>query len=378
MMQTSSNDPGAVQRRHDVLGAMLGGRNNNLNLIRIVAASAVLFSHGFSITTGNDMREPFRAQTGLSLGQFSVAVFFAISGLLIARSFDRRENLAHFVAARFLRLWPGLLAVLCLSAFVLGPAITDLPRSVYWHAHDTWTFVPRNLSLYNRQHELPGVFTNAPYGPEMNSSLWSLFYEVACYVVVVVLGGLGLMRRGWVFSAFMAFVVVAHCWSATHHPTNGLLYRLQVMAFFGFPFALGMAAYVWRDNLPIKGWLTIAIWLVPAVLYNTAYEPTGLMIALAYTAFYCAFVPKGAVLLYNRLGDYSYGIYIYAFPTQQVFEKYFPHLSPIQHIACAAPVVLVLAVLSWHGLESHALTLARPIANHFRRLGRSQEPVNAA
>ena len=357
------------------MGGMLGGRDNNLNLIRIVAAGAVLVSHSFAITSGDDMREPFRAQTGLSLGQFGVVVFFAISGLLIARSFDRRENLAHFIASRFLRLWPGLLVMVCLAAFVMGPVLTDLPVATYWHSPGTWTFVPRNLTLYFRQHDLPGVFGHAPFGPEVNSSLWSLFYEVACYATVVLLGLLGLMRRGWRFALFMVLVVAAQLWATTHPPADGLLYRLRVLGFFGFPFALGMAAYVWRDSLLINGWIALAVWLIPLALYRTAFEPTGLMIGLTYTAYYLAFVPKGAVLAYNRVGDYSYGIYIYAFPMQQMLEHFAPNLSPLQHMACAAPVVLIAAIASWHGLERRALALARPLSE--RMLGLSVRPVPA-
>ena len=352
----ASTDPA----RADTLNAYLGGRNNNLNLIRIVAASAVLVSHSYVLTTGDPGQKPLVAQTGLSLGTFSVIVFFAISGLVIARSFDRRSSLAHFIAARVLRLWPGLLVVLALSAFVIGPAVTTLPWRAYWYHHALWTYVPVNFTLVFRQDALPGVFDASPFGNSVNGSLWSLFYVVSCYGVVVLLGLLGLLRRGWAFTLFMAIVVAAHLWALTHRPPNGLMFRLQVFAFYGFPFALGIAAYVWRDHLPIKGWLALAVWLLPLAFHATIYEPTGLMIALTYTSYYLAFVPQGVVLLYNRLGDYSYGIYIYAFPAQQILVNYFPHMSPVQHMACAAPIVLLFAIASWHGFESHALVLARP------------------
>lgn len=355
------------------LDGFLGGRNNNLNLLRIVAASAVLVSHGYALTTGDPTREPLLALTGLTLGTFSVVVFFAISGLLIARSFDRRKSLAHFLAARFLRLWPGLLVLACLSAWVMGPAVTVLPWRAYWHDHATWTYVPRTLTLYFLQGELPGVFAHNAFPREVNGSLWSLFYEVACYAVVAVLGLGGLLRGGWKFAVFMALVLAAQVWAATHSPAAGVLFRLRTLAFYGFPFALGIAAYVWRQNLPIKGWLALAIWLLPVALHGSAYEPTGLMIALAYTSYFLAFVPQGAILQYNRLGDYSYGIYIYAFPLQQILANYFPGLSPELHIACAAPLVLLCAIASWHGLESRALALAHPLANRFHRRQASEK-----
>eukprot|EP01042_Synura_sphagnicola_P036094 gene36094-46190_t len=99
------------------------------------------------------------------------------------------------------------------------------------------------------------------------------------------------------------------------------------------------------------------------------------MIGLTYTAYYLAFVPKGAVLAYNRVGDYSYGIYIYAFPMPQIQHQFPPNLSPLQHMACAAPVVLIASIASWHGLERRALALARPLSERMQRL--SVRPVTA-
>ena len=64
------------------LGDKATGRDNNLNLIRAVAASAVLVSHAYPIALGPDALQPLKALTGHSLGSLSVYVFFAISGFL--------------------------------------------------------------------------------------------------------------------------------------------------------------------------------------------------------------------------------------------------------------------------------------------------------
>ena len=67
------------------LGDVCGGRDNNFNLIRMVAASAVLVSHAFPVTRGWGAAEPFEGVLDRSLGSIAVFVFFAISGFLIAR-----------------------------------------------------------------------------------------------------------------------------------------------------------------------------------------------------------------------------------------------------------------------------------------------------
>ena len=74
------------------LGELCNGRDNNFNLIRMVAASAVLVSHTFPITLGSGAPEPFEALLDRSLGSLAVMIFFAISGFLIARSFDRSRD----------------------------------------------------------------------------------------------------------------------------------------------------------------------------------------------------------------------------------------------------------------------------------------------
>lgn len=162
------------------LGDMLAGRDNNLNAIRMVAASAVLVSHAWPITLGAAAAEPLFRETGQSLGHFAVAVFFGVSGLLIARSFDRRRSMIHFLVARVLRLYPALLAVAILTV-VVGGFMSRLDLAAYVRSPETWTYIPANLSLAFMQYPLPGVFEGNPYGPPINGSLWTLFYEVACY-----------------------------------------------------------------------------------------------------------------------------------------------------------------------------------------------------
>lgn len=338
----------------------LGGRDNNLNLIRIVAASAVLVSHAYALTTGEEMSEPFRAMTGLSLGQFAVAIFFGMSGLLIARSFDRMQTFAHFLSARFLRLWPALAVVLVLTAFALGPAMTALPLGDYLTSGQTLAYVPRNISLVLRNDFLPGVFTQNPDGASTNGSLWSLFYEVACYGGVVVAGYLGALRKGWRFALFLALVIAGHAWSVLAAPAGGLAYRLDVMGFVGFPFALGMAAYVWRDRVPL-GFAGIAlVWVLVAAAWGTVWLASAIMVALIYTCLWLAFVPKGAVLAYNRLGDFSYGVYIFAFPVQQTLIAIWPEQDAATNMIGSGAITLLLAIASWHLVEKRAIALARP------------------
>ena len=145
------------------LGTAARGRDNNLNLIRMVAASAVLVSLAWPQTYGVGVVEPLELATHHSLGRLSVYVFFAISGFLVAASFARSATLTRFVAARSLRLLPGLLVSLLLVSFVLGPLATRLPLADYLAARGTWMAVVQNITLFSPQFWLPGVFNDNPF-----------------------------------------------------------------------------------------------------------------------------------------------------------------------------------------------------------------------
>ncbi|MGB3797620.1 MAG: acyltransferase, partial [Alteraurantiacibacter sp.] len=292
----------------------LGGRDNHFNLIRLVAALAVLVSHSFAIVTGNVEIEPLRESTGASLGFYSVGIFFGISGLLIARSFDRRKSIWHFSVSRVLRLWPALVLVLLLSMLVLGPIMTSRTVEEYFADPLAWIYVPSNLSLAFRSDALPGVFIDNPLGFAINGSLWTLFYEVVCYGGVVATGLIGLLSMPRLFAVFLALVFAGHFASVLYEPSGGLLHRLDLLGQLGLPFAIGMAAYGGRDHFRHGPAVALILWIMAAVLVQTPFLPPAIMVALVYTVLWLALVPKGPLLKFNRVGDYSYGIYIYAFP----------------------------------------------------------------
>ncbi len=105
------------------LADRLGSRDNNFDLLRLLAAWSVLVSHSFALL---GRPEPLH-QFGTSLGNLGVLIFFAVSGLLIRRSWEYDPSPRDFWAKRGLRLLPALATVSILTAFVLGPLETTAP-----------------------------------------------------------------------------------------------------------------------------------------------------------------------------------------------------------------------------------------------------------
>lgn len=336
------------------LAEVIPGRDNNFNLIRMLAASGVLVSHAYPISQGRGTEEPLEALIGFtSLGGLSVYVFFAISGLLIARSFDRSDSHIRFWAARILRIFPGLAVVLGLTALVAGPLLTAAPAGDYWGAVPVYLL--RNLTLALLKYDLPGIFAANPYGTAINGSLWTLKYEVACYAGVALIGMAGLLRRRWaVIAGVLVIALLGHVARQAD-----LFYMIVQMLELALPFSMGTALYVWRDRVRLGLHWGLGLALVAAVLHGTDLFQPVLAGVLSYWTFLAAYLPGGPVRAYNRLGDYSYGVYIYAFPVQQ-FVASQGVTDPLVNIALAWPVTLGFGIVSWYLVEKPCLGLLPP------------------
>ncbi len=339
-----------------ILGDRLLTRDNNLNLIRAIAATAVLVSHAFPIALGTGTPEPFEATVGASLGHMAVLVFFAASGFLITASYQRSATLGAFAAARAARLLPGLAVSVILVALVLGPLVTTLTAGAYLTDPRTWTFIVRNIITYPVQYTLPGVFETNPY-PSVEGSIWTLCYEIACYVGVVIAGLTGLLaRRALATAALIGWIGVGQSLDQAGTDT---IYQLDQLLNLSQPFAIGMLACLWRDRLPLSFLVLSALIAAAALLRATPFYDTILVLALSYGTLLLALRPGGPVRAYNRLGDYSYGIYVYAFPIQGLMVWAFGPQTPLMNMVTAFPLTLACAVLSWHLIERPALRYVR-------------------
>ena len=339
-----------------MLGDLARGRDNNFNLIRVVAATAVLVSHSWPITRGAGVAEPLSALTGISLGTWAVEVFFVISGFLIAASFARRPEAGAFLAARCLRLFPGLFVSLLLVAFVLGPLVTSLPLAAYLTDPGLPGFMLRNMTLVDPAYTLPGVFETNLY-PTVEGSIWTLVHEVVCYMGVLAAGLLGAFRDPRRMAAGLALFALG--WLTYAAFGHGLQPKIDALHRLALPFAAGVLIFALRHRLPMSLWIAAGLWVMALLLAGTPAARPVRVLALAYSLFWLAYVPRGRILAYNRLGDYSYGMYIYAFPLQGLMVWLWGPMTPGFNIALALPATLVCSVASWHLVEAPALALLR-------------------
>ena len=176
------------------LADILNPAQNSLGVIRLAMAIAVLISHSYFFVSGTPVAEPLHWLAGHSLGEHAVQVFFFLSGILVTESLLRSRNLVSFICGRVLRIFPGPAVCVFLTAIVLGPILSQ--KSIAHHFADPlWlTYIARTLFLTTGAAQLPGTFADLPAAGIVNLSLWTLKFEVLCYIGLAVVGAAGLLH----------------------------------------------------------------------------------------------------------------------------------------------------------------------------------------
>lgn len=350
-----------------VLSDVASGRNNNLNLIRFVAASLVLVSHSFAFVTGRMFDDPLSRLVGLEMGSLAVNIFFITSGFLVTGSLFNHSSVRSFIWARMLRIYPALVVAVIFTV-VLGAFFTKLPVSEYFFHSDSWLFVVRNATalwpgLPLRLHD---VFSANPISGVLNGSLWTLPWELGLYMALAVGGmlmALGLSARqlkilllcvGVISTLYYNYLYVA----GKVNPFSNIYNFARFTSFF----FIGSGLYVLKDKIIFSMMSLLlccgAIWL--AVILNKAAGLVTINVLLAYVVLYLAYVPSGVTTLYNRLGDYSYGMYIFAFPVQQSLVAMYPNITILELCITSFVVTLALAMLSWNFIEKRIMANRKP------------------
>jgi peptidoglycan/LPS O-acetylase OafA/YrhL len=331
-------------------------RLNNFDTMRIIAALTVVLAHSIPLSEGPTSLDALWTWSHgqATFGYVAIQVFFIISGYLITGSYlnsaradqgvaakprliDSR-GARRFMRARLLRLAPALLVVLWLLAFIVGPILTSVPLATYFSSPLTY-----RLAMGMSDH-LPGMFTHNPFSSGIDGSLWTLRYEGLCYVVVLALGLVRLLTR-WVVTALFVIILIA---------------RLHFGAYAGLDlgtlFAAGAVIRLWNPPLTI-GLAVPALLACLAGLYLGFYHLASFTLG-AYLVIFIGLAPVVRLPNLARYGDISYGVYIIAWPVQQIIVLLTgAHPNWIVNNLITVPLVIGLSFLSWRLIEAPALKL---------------------
>lgn len=345
------------------LSDSLPSRKNNFALIRHIAALLVIYGHCYpladSTAKNSHTPDPFSRLVfeylGFSVGIAGqmVSVFFFLSGLLIAKSAASQPWRA-FWKARLLRIYPALWGniVFCV---VLGMICTSLAWDAFLLHPATTQFLWMNGTLWQAVGALPYVFEHNPW-QVVNGSLWTLPLELRMYAICFVLALLGVFRRPVVFNLLLgSFIVLCIMSDAMGMSLDKQVMRLPLY------FIFGMASYMNAAHIRMHVGIVIGLCAVAAggyMLLPRACYDVMFAVALSYATLYAAYRYYMPRLDIGRIGDMSYGIYLYGFPVQQLWVwGYGGVISPALLCVLSIVTVIPLAIASWMVIEKPALAL---------------------
>lgn len=337
-------------------------RDNNFNLIRFIAALSVIFAHSFPLLFGNGVKGPLANLIGMHSGEIAVDIFFIISGFLVGSSFFNRKSIFSFILSRFLRVYPGLILAVFLT-ILLGSYFTTTSLPEYFMNEQTIKYFFKNITLFfGVEYKLPHVFENLPYPNVINGSLWTLPWEVKMYLYLLILGlllqyiNIKTKTYNYIFIMIGLSSILLYIYNHFYHMLPDNFIRL-FSSFF-----IGVAFYIMRNNifLSYRYLLPFLILLVLSSFNNDMFFVVYVL-TLPYIVFSLAYLPNGKIRSFNSIGDYSYGIYIYAFPIQQSIVFLLPTISIEYMILLSLFTTLFFSIISWHFIESKALKLKSTI-----------------
>lgn len=353
-----------------------GRSRNNFDLLRLFAAILVVFEHSFALLK---IPAPFPPIEGMSWGFVGVLIFFSISGFLVSRSWSRNPHIVPFAVKRALRIMPALIVVLLASALILGSLATVDPLRAYLDDPETKAYVVNNTMMQS-DYDLPGVFLHNIYPLAVNGSLWTLPLEIKAYVFVALMGLMGLLSRFRFVLVGLAVLVLLTCVDSLRSSIPGAnhfvasLVDIQASPELVYLTKLGkytvyvdmFAAFVIGATLfSLRRWISMR-WefaMFAVVIFGItalAGGPAPLIGAVTvgpYILLYLAYRTTALFRLPTYFGDYSYGIYIYAFPIQQTLSSLLHTTSGWLMFVIAMPITSLAAIFSWHWIERPALNI---------------------
>ncbi len=342
---------------------------DNIGVLRLVFASLVIIGHAPELIDGDRHREVLTMIFHtLSFGELAVDAFFLISGYLITMSWLKSNLLSEYLKRRLLRIYPAFIVAYIVSVFILGPFVGAAPWR--WIGETAFRLVAlQSPKIYSGQ--LAGL-----HYPDLNGSMWTIAYEVRCYLLVAALGLTGLLRRRWLILAITALGVLSLI-AATFHivraPLDALSSHQRLNQLIGAPsynirlvttFLVGVCFYLFSDNLFrwIDGRTALLAAIVAGALLfrDSHFAEAGLITVGAISLFWIALKSNlGPLQAVNDRWDISYGVYLYGWPISTAILWFDRGVSPLILAASTLPLAYLAGAASWWGVEKWTKAVAK-------------------
>lgn len=350
-------------------------RNDNaFDFLRFLLASLVIYSHSYPLLFGANGQGDYLTRwtnNQLSFGQLAVFGFFIISGFLITQSLQNSSSLRSYFLKRLLRIVPAFFVSLFIIAFILGPLLTRLNFYSYFFANITvsspFAFLLKNLTfnIFGYSWTVQDLFNINPFPGSANGSMWTLKHEFAMYLIVPLLSFFLFFRLRLMMLISTIFLCTLVVFNIRIIPTSGNFWVLSIGEYstfiiHAFYFLAGSLLYLYRNEVYFSKRILLLCFLIILVGNYLGELNKVLLVCLPYIIIGTGISWRFST--FSRYGDFSYGLYIYAFPIQQTLIYLFKNkLSILTFFSLSFLCTLVLAILSWRYIEKPALNLKKLI-----------------
>lgn len=330
-------------------------KKNNFNILRLIFSSFVIISHSYPLTGNEEFFHKY-SNHQVDLGSLSVNIFFIISGFLIFNSLFHSKSILNYLWKRTLRLFPALFIMLIITMVII--LFVNTSHNIF-EQRDFYTYLPNNLSLYNVQYAITGVFENNPYPKSINGSLWSLRYEFTMYLLILPFFCIKKFKRTTLFILIIIFCASSFCHLLRPNFLKNILgflylnsihfYRLLTFFIMGAILSFVNISRI-RNNFLI---IIIAALLIISIYLNV-YKYSSLILLPVIIILIGLSYNKLSWNLTNKTGDLSYGIYIYGFLIQQTLMNFYK-LDPLELMFFSFLIAIPVSYLSWGWVEKKSL-----------------------
>jgi len=333
-------------------------KKNSFGFIRLFLAALVIFAHSYPL--GGFNRDEALGNTQ-DYGSFAVDGFFILSGFLITRSYMTSGSILGFLWNRFLRIFPGFWGCLIVTILFFAPII-------YWIDHGSLhgyfniqtnnplDYFKVNFLLDVKQYGIANLLQKNPYPVIFNASLWTLIYELKCYFFIGCLGGLGILHRQKKIVLYLFILlwlvsvidIVIQGFASKIFPLFSDVYMLRLTMYF----LSGSVCFLFMENIVVsKKLFLFAISLIAISINNNFYfYPLIAPLAIPYILFVLAF--KMPFTNFDKYGDFSYGLYIYSYPIQQMLSFFGLNKTGfIIYLMLSLLTTIIPSILSYYLIE---------------------------
>lgn len=344
-------------------------KNNFFDELRFILATMVIYVHSFALLYGEGKIEPFTRVSNYQLGLGSLAVycFFILSGFFMIQSLESNNSLLHYARNRILRILPAFYISLLISLVIYVFITGGFVFAFFDGSPLNFIFKAMTFHLFGYAWTISNLYPNNPLVDAVNGSMWTLKHEIALYallpMIIFIMHNKRILLAVFYFSVLILAIsnissnfllINIPCCAAWVFSVN----ELQSFTVFSSYFFAGTILFKFREKILVSKRIVLSC--LAFIILGVFFGNLKLILLLVLPYF---IIVIGSILrlkLFSRFGDYSYGMYIYAFPVQQTLVHYYGHMFNVTtFFATSFIVTLFLSIISWHCFEKKILSFKK-------------------